>query len=71
MSLTPAQRQTADAYAQVFASTAATQFVLDDLTQMISGMPLDHQAGATRTLLYILLKRSAIRREKTREKANG
>ena len=72
MSLNPAQRQIADAYSQVFASTPATQAVLDDLTVYANGLgePLV-RAGATLLLLYVLTKRSALRREKAREKANG
>ena len=70
--MNPAQRQVADAYSQVFASGAATQMVLDDLTVYANGLsePLV-RAGATLLLLYVLTKRSAIRREKMREKANG
>ena len=40
--------------------------ILDDLTQAVNGMADAHQAGATKLLLYILLKRSATRREKAR-----
>lgn len=68
--LNPAQRQTADAYAQVFAPSAATQVVLDDLTVTANTMgdPMV-RAGATNLILHILLKRSALRREKQRNGA--
>ena len=68
--MTPDQRAIADAYSQVFAVTPHTQIVLDDLTVTANSMgdPLA-RAGATNLLLHILLKRSAIRREKARTKA--
>ena len=40
--------------------------ILDDLTQAVNGMNEAHQAGATKLLLYVLLKRSAARRDKAR-----
>lgn len=63
--LTPHQRQTATAYAEVFGANEATRLVLDDLTTFAASFtdPLV-SAGATRVLLYILTKRSALRREK-------
>ena len=55
--------------------------VLDDLTQAARGMKDEDQAGATKLLLYMLLKRSARRREQakgpvkpaklTKEKTSG
>jgi len=67
MSMTPDQKATADAYTQVFGATPHAQRVLDDLTTTANSMsdPLA-RAGATNLLLHILLKRSAIRREKQR-----
>lgn len=58
-----AQRLTAGAYERLCGSSDAT-VVLDDLTVFINTLPLEHQAGALRVLAYVLLKRSAIRREK-------
>lgn len=65
--LRPDQRATAEAYAQTFAPTPHTQAVLDDLTVAANSMndPM-MRAGATNLLLHILLKRSALRREKQR-----
>lgn len=40
--------------------------VLDDLTQAVKGMKDEDQAGATKLLLYMLLKRSAKRREQAK-----
>ena len=51
-------------YERVFPSTNDTTVVMDDLTRFINAMPLEHQAGAMRLLTYVLLKRSAARREK-------
>ena len=69
--MNPAQRQIADAYSHVFAPGPQTQLVLDDLTVFANSVSESQQPGAIRVLGYILLKRSAMRREKTREKANG
>ena len=40
--------------------------VLDDLTAACKGMKDEDQAGATKLLLYMLLKRSARRREQAK-----
>lgn len=66
--MTPDQRRLADAYVHVFASSPQTQMVLDDLTVAANAIadPLG-RAGATHLILHMLLKRSAIRREKMRE----
>lgn len=68
VSLTPAQRQLAQAYASVFSPGDATQTVLDDLQGLANGFPIEHQAGAARLLLYMLSKATALRRDKMREK---
>jgi len=68
MSLTPAQRTTADAYAHVFAPSRDTTLVLDDLKVAAAAMPDPlARAGATNLLLHILLKSSALRRAKAKE----
>ncbi len=48
------------------AYAAVDQSVIDDLTVATWNVPSDQQAGAARLLSYILLKRSAIRREKAK-----
>ena len=51
-------------YERVFPTTNDVTTVLDDITRFINAMPLEHQAGAMRLLTYVLLKRSAARRDK-------
>ena len=63
MSLTPEQEARAQAWAQVFQDAPATHMVLDDLTQFAYGLPETQVAGATKMLLYILVKRSQLRRQ--------
>jgi hypothetical protein len=58
-----AQRTVASAYDRLLNSNDS-MVVLDDVTTFVNAMPLEHQAGAMRLLTYVLLKRSAIRREK-------
>lgn len=57
------QRRTAQAYERMF-STPDALVVLDDLTVFTNTLPMEHQSGAFRLLAYVLLKRSALRREK-------
>jgi hypothetical protein len=61
--MTDPQRTIAQAYERMFDS-ADSVAVLDDVTVFINALPLEHQAGAMRVLTYVLLKRSAVRREK-------
>jgi hypothetical protein len=68
MSLTDGQRLQADLYARVFPMTADTTAVLDDLVAFVNGMDLSHQAGAMRVITYVMLKRSALRRDTVRGK---
>lgn len=56
------QRVVAQAYERLNSPDATV--ILDDLTVFINNMQIEHQAGALRLLAYVLLKRSAIRREK-------
>ena len=65
--LNPAQQQTAEAYAQVFAPSRQTELVLDDLTVFANALPESQQAGGIRVLGYIFLKRSTLRRAKAKE----
>jgi flagellar biosynthesis regulator FlaF len=58
-----AQRNLAGSYERLF-NTHDSIAVLDDVTQFVNALPIEHQAGAMRLLTYVLLKRSAIRREK-------
>lgn len=68
MALTNEQEARAYAWAKVFEDGAAATAVLDDMTVFASGLPETQQAGATRLLLYILLRRSQLRRQKGKEK---
>ena len=63
--LTPTQEAHAQAWQTVFSDGAATTAVLDDMTVFANGLPESQQAGAAKLLLWILLKRSALRRAKT------
>ncbi len=65
MSLTPEQTASAEAWATVFADNVATTRVLDDMTAFAYGLTPDQQVGATRLLLYLLTKRSQLRRAST------
>ena len=58
---------TAEAYQHVFAPSRQTEIVFDDLTVFANSVPESQQAGAIRVLGYILLKRSQLRRAKTKE----
>lgn len=71
MPLTSEQEARAHAWATVFEDGAAATAVLDDMTIFATGLPETQQAGATRLLLYILLRRSQLRRQKGKEKARG
>lgn len=62
MALTSEQEARAHAWASVFGDGAATTVVLDDMTVFATTLPEGQQAGATRMLLYILTKRSQLRR---------
>lgn len=62
------QKTVAGAYRDVFADSGQVTLVLDDLTSMARGLPLEHQAGAFQILMHILTKRSALRRERVRGK---
>ncbi len=62
MALTSNQEARALAWAKVFEDGAATTAVLDDMTVFATGLPETQQAGATRLLLYILQRRSQLRR---------
>lgn len=48
------------------AYVAIDQDAIDDLIRATWNVPADQQAGAARLLSYILLKRSALRREKAK-----
>ena len=63
--LTPDQVARAQAWASVFQDGAATTAVLDDMQQYARQFadPLE-RAGATGMILYILLQRSKLRRQK-------
>ena len=60
--MTSEQEARAQAWAKVFEDGPATTAVLDDMTVFASALPETQQAGATRLLLYLLLKRSQLRR---------
>lgn len=62
MALTTEQEARAHAWAKIFEDGPATTAVLDDLTVFVAGLPESQQAGATRLLLQILLRRSQLRR---------
>ena len=66
MALTDEQRARDSLYAEVFADRPAVRGILDDMQQAISGMPIEHQAGAWRLYGYIQLRASAIRRSLAR-----
>ena len=68
MSLTDEQAARAQAWTAVFADGPATTAVLDDMTVFVNALPESQQAGAAKLLLYILLRRSLLRREKTRSR---
>lgn len=63
--LTADQEARASAWAKVFEDGAATTAVLDDMQQYARSFadPLE-RAGATGLILYILLKRSQLRRRR-------
>ena len=61
--MTDQQRAVAQAYERAF-NSADSVAILDDVTVFVNTLPIDHQAGALRLLAYVLLKRSAVRREK-------
>ena len=69
--LTAEQDARAQAWARVFEDGAATTAVLDDLTVFVNSLPETQQAGGCKTLLYILVRRSQLRRQKGKEKARG
>ena len=71
MALTSEQEARAFAWAKVFEDGPATTAVLDDMTIFATGLPESQQAGATRLLLYLLLRRSQLRREKRKEPKRG
>ena len=71
MALSPEQDARAQAWAKVFEDGPATTAVLDDLTVFANGLPETQVAGAMKLLLYILIRRSQIRRAKSKEKARG
>ena len=71
MALTSDQEARAHAWAKVFEDGPSTTAVLDDMTAFAVGLPETQVAGATRMLLYILLRRSQLRRQKGKEKARG
>lgn len=66
--MTPEQQQSAEAWAHVFGDHAATTRVIDDMTLFANGLSESQQPGATRLLLYILTKRSQLRRSKQEPK---
>lgn len=68
MSLTPEQTASAQAWERVFEDSAQTTVVLDEMTVFANTLPSEHQAGAAKLLLWILLRRSALRRAKIRTK---
>lgn len=63
MALTSEQEARAHAWAKVFEDGPATMAVLDDMQQYAKtlGDPV-HRAGATDMILYILVRRSQLRR---------
>ena len=68
MALTAEQEARAHAWAQVFQDGMATNVVLDDMQQYARQFPdALERAGATGMILYILLQRSRLRREKRKE----
>jgi len=71
MPLTSEQEARAHAWAKVFEDGPATTAVLDDMTTFASGLSETQQAGATRLLLYILLRRSQLRRQKGKDGKRG
>ena len=66
--MTDEQTIRAQAWASVFADSASSQVVTDDMTQFAYALPQDQIAGAAKLLLYILTKRGQLRRERARTK---
>lgn len=69
--LTADQEARAQAWAKVFEDGPATTAVLDDMTVFVNGIPETQQAGAARLLLFILLKRSQLRRARRNGKGRS
>ena len=68
MALTSEQEARAMAWAKVFEDGPAVTAVLDDMQQYARQFPDPlERAGATGMILYILLQRSRLRREKRKE----
>lgn len=65
--MTPQQRAIAEAYSHVFAPGPYTHAVIDDMKTAANAMADPMQrAGATNMILHVLMKSSALRREKAR-----
>lgn len=60
--LTLNQARVAEAYGRAFPNSPDTTLILDDVQQMIGGMLPEHQTGAMKLMLYVMLKRSLPRR---------
>jgi len=69
--MTPEQQQRAQAWSQVFPDGPATLAVFDDLTVFANALPESQQAGAARMLLYVLLRRGALKRAERRQKGKA
>lgn len=70
--LTPAQTGRATAWATVFADGQATTVVLDDMVSYARQLPDPlERAGATGLILYLLMRRSELRRQKRPEGSRG
>lgn len=62
--MTPDQQARAEAWATVFDDSSATAAVFDDITVFVNALPETQMAGAMRLFAWMLLKRSAVRRER-------
>ena len=69
--LTADQVARAGAWATVFNGQPAVTVILDDLTVFVNSLPESQQAGAAKVLMYILLRRSQLRRQQRKDKARG
>ena len=66
--MTPEQQRIATAYSELSKSPHVAT-VLDDLTAFVGGLPLEQAAGGWAVVGRLLLKASALRRDKARPPA--
>lgn len=67
--MTPEQTVLAQAWADVFADGVATTMVLDEAWAYANTLPREDRAGAAALLVWVMNKRTQLRRHATRERA--